>query len=190
MNPMTITGTPGRPRAARRPRSWRAIATVTAAAAALAIGVALPVAPAVASGRSATVTSSVAAPAVPKYYVALNSPENAKSPDKAVVGDTLTGKRLATVSPPKGVTFGGVTGAADDRTFVLDGRPEAKSKCARRLHFRPVSVPGRQRHAVLDGGRKGTRVRLRPVADQRHDRQGTEPDRPRTRPARGQQGHP
>ena len=39
-----------------------------------------------------------------------------------VVGDTLTGKRLATVSPPKGGTFGGVTAAGDDRTFVLDVR--------------------------------------------------------------------
>jgi hypothetical protein len=36
-----------------------------------------------------------------------------------VVGDTRTGKRLVTFKPPKGVTFGGVTGAADDRTFVV-----------------------------------------------------------------------
>jgi hypothetical protein len=37
-----------------------------------------------------------------------------------IVGETLTGKRLTTISPPAGSTFAGVTGAADDRTFVLD----------------------------------------------------------------------
>ena len=36
------------------------------------------------------------------------------------MGETLTGKRLATISPPAGSTFVGVTSAADDRTFVLD----------------------------------------------------------------------
>ena len=66
--------------------------------------------------------ASAAVPAVPRYYVALNNPHVATSRDQVVVGDTLTGKRLATVSPPKGGTFGGVTGAADDRTFVLDVR--------------------------------------------------------------------
>jgi len=130
MNPLTppfrgtTTGTSGtatQPRATRRPRSWFAAAAVTAAAA-LTFGVVLPAAATVASGRPAAAASAATAPAVPKYYVALDNPENAKSPDKVVVGDTLTGKRLATVSPPKGVTFGGVTGAADDRTFILDGR--------------------------------------------------------------------
>ena len=36
------------------------------------------------------------------------------------MGETLTGARLATITPPAGSTFAGVTGAADDRTFVLD----------------------------------------------------------------------
>jgi hypothetical protein len=40
--------------------------------------------------------------------------------DSVVVGETLTGSRLTTISPPAGSTFTGVTGAADDRTFVLD----------------------------------------------------------------------
>jgi hypothetical protein len=40
--------------------------------------------------------------------------------DSVIVGETLTGNRLATVNPPAGSTFVGVTGAADDRTFVLD----------------------------------------------------------------------
>jgi hypothetical protein len=37
-----------------------------------------------------------------------------------VVGETLTGKRLTTIKPLPGSTFAGVTGAADDGTFVLD----------------------------------------------------------------------
>ncbi len=37
-----------------------------------------------------------------------------------LVGDTLTGAKLATISPPKGATFYGVTAAANDRTFVVD----------------------------------------------------------------------
>ena len=36
------------------------------------------------------------------------------------MGDSSTGKVLATVKPPAHFTFAGVTGAADDRTFVLD----------------------------------------------------------------------
>ncbi len=39
-----------------------------------------------------------------------------------VVGDARTGQLLATLQPPKGGTFDGVTGAADDRTFILDVR--------------------------------------------------------------------
>jgi hypothetical protein len=39
-----------------------------------------------------------------------------------VVADMRTGKRLATISPPAHDAFGGVTAAADDRTFVLDVR--------------------------------------------------------------------
>jgi hypothetical protein len=37
-----------------------------------------------------------------------------------LVGDTLTGAKLAVIAPPKGADFYGVTGAADDRTFVVD----------------------------------------------------------------------
>src|SRR6202035_352722 len=113
---------------ARRRRLAIAAATATVVGAALAIGAGLPASASVASARPPAAQRSVAAqrsaavPAVPRYYVALNNPHVATSRDQVVVGDTLTGKRLATVSPPKGGTFGGVTGAADDRTFVLDVR--------------------------------------------------------------------
>ena len=90
-----------------------------------------------AASRS-TAPSSTAAPAdpeaLPGYFVAISDLEimgplpaagqsgvaQAPRPDSVVVGETLTGKRLATVTPPAGSTFVGVTGAADDRTFVLD----------------------------------------------------------------------
>lgn len=58
-------------------------------------------------------------PAVPAYYVALDNAPSQGSPDPVVVGDTFTGERLATVSPPARSTFVGLAGAADDRTFVL-----------------------------------------------------------------------
>jgi hypothetical protein len=114
------------------PRPWRAIvaATMTAAVvgAALAIGAGLPASASVASGRSATVARSAAVAVVPKYYVALSNPHVATSRDRVVVGDVLTGKPLLTVPPPKGGTFGGVTAAANDRTFVLDVRQFPWSK--------------------------------------------------------------
>jgi hypothetical protein len=49
-----------------------------------------------------------------------SGPAKAPQPDSVTVADTLTGQRLATITPPAGSTFVGVTGAADDRTFVLD----------------------------------------------------------------------
>jgi hypothetical protein len=55
---------------------------------------------------------------VPTYYVALSDPVG--TPQRAVIRATGTGKVLTTVTPPRpyrGFTF--VTGAADDRTFVL-----------------------------------------------------------------------
>lgn len=65
----------------------------------------------------------------PRYYVALDDPVGNAYSDplphaiqgrvNVVVGDARTGKTLATVSPPHGLTFAGVTGAADDRTFVV-----------------------------------------------------------------------
>jgi hypothetical protein len=55
-----------------------------------------------------------------KYHPGQSGPVKSPPPDSVVVGETLTGKRLGTISPPAGSTFAGVTGAADDRTFVLD----------------------------------------------------------------------
>ena len=90
-----------------------------------------------AASRSAgpAVTSAPVDPeALPGYFVAMkglevigpmppagqSGPAKPPRPDSVIVGETLTGRRLATISPPAGSTFAGVTGAADDRTFVLD----------------------------------------------------------------------
>jgi hypothetical protein len=67
--------------------------------------------------------------AVPSYYVAIqpgaDSPpslDDVYEVNQAVVGDARAGTVLATLKPPSGGTFDGVTGAAADRTFVLDVR--------------------------------------------------------------------
>jgi hypothetical protein len=85
------------------------------------------------SAQPAVTAAPVDPEALPRYFVALNGfeaspalspgqsgPAKAPKADSVIVGETLTGKRLATVIPPAGSTFAGVTGAADDRTFVLD----------------------------------------------------------------------
>lgn len=115
-----------------RARGWSMmVAPLTAAAVVAALAVGLT---AVRDARNAPSASSPAPPAVsaagamPRYYVALDNPSGKQFLDEPLtspadraglaVGDLRTGKRLATLGPPKGLTFGGVTGAADDSTFV------------------------------------------------------------------------
>jgi hypothetical protein len=129
-------------------RGWRLWGVPLAAAVAvIAVAISLvvikdlpngPVAPP--SGPPATVSG------VPPYYVTLYTPpqptptptatasgQSTAAPCPAgapgcppaaatelLVGDTLTGAKLATIAPPKGADFYGVTGAANDRTFVVD----------------------------------------------------------------------
>lgn len=63
-------------------------------------------------------TTSAAANQVPAYYAAITRAATADLYD-LTVGATATGKSLFTVKPPNGTSFGGVTAAADDRTFVV-----------------------------------------------------------------------
>ena len=72
---------------------------------------------------------------VPRYYMAF-VPADVKSyaesglinEDYAVVKDSITGRTLATVRPPRPyVTFTWVTGAEDDRTFVLGAQSTVAS---------------------------------------------------------------
>jgi hypothetical protein len=112
----------------RRP-GRRLLAGLAAAATVIAI--------AVAAALLATLPRSHSAPAnassVPRYYMTL-VPFNEQSFAKtgvfsygyAVVKDRITGRTVATVQPPRPyLGFLGVTGAADDRTFVLTATPTA-----------------------------------------------------------------
>lgn len=110
----------------RRGRTWL---TVAAAAIAVAVAVTLVAVRNAPAGRSTSPPAAAPASGVPEYYVALPPvPELgffSSAPD-AVVGDTLTGKRVATVPAPKGLGFGGVvTAADDDRTFALGVQPRS-----------------------------------------------------------------
>jgi hypothetical protein len=106
----------------RRPRRWRAVLVpLTAAVAVLAVAIVLVAVRNLDTSRPTrpATTALGATAAVPRYYLALTSVMS-PSPRKAVVGDSRTSRVLATISPPHGGSFSGVTAAADDRTFLLD----------------------------------------------------------------------
>jgi hypothetical protein len=113
-------------RAARpaRPRRWTLWAVPLAAAVAvIALAVSLVAIKDLPRGRvplkNGSVSPSMADP--PTYYVAPKSTcTRTCKTTSLVVGDTFTGTTLATLQPPHGTTFGVVSGAADDRTFVTD----------------------------------------------------------------------
>jgi hypothetical protein len=149
-------------RRARRPRTW--IAPVTAAAAVIALAISLVAIRDIPNGG--VVSPAAPAPvtaAVPRYYVtlytppqrptskpsvpcALNSPCSTPGTD-LLVGDTLTGTKVAIVKPPKGTSFSGVAAAADDRTFVVDAAvmdTEAQPRTWYLLRIAPgTSTPAR-----------------------------------------------
>lgn len=110
-------------RAITRPRGfrpWMAPAGAVAAVTALAISVllvkAMPNAPAAPAAHPA------APHGVPPYYMALPGADdfvNHPGAPAAVLAETVTGKRLATVRPSGNDKFISVSAAADDRTFVL-----------------------------------------------------------------------
>lgn len=109
-------------RAARVMGRW--LAPVAAAGAAVALLAACSGGSAQAAGQ--TTAKPPVQVSVPPYYVALvgSQPEYPMDPppaDVAVVRATTTGAVLARITPPWPYTFTSVTGAADDRTFVLYG---------------------------------------------------------------------
>ena len=110
----------------------RRIAPVAAVAAvmALTISVAIGGAGAAANAGAAVAGTPALASAVPKYYVALPGGDNfgnVPGSATAVVGDTITGKRLLTVRPSGQDKFVSVSAAADDTTFVLGGNPDPEA---------------------------------------------------------------
>ena len=119
VRPLALPDT--QPAARPRRRRWRWIAPMMAAAAVIAVALALVM---VRDARNASpVPPAPVSPArsggIPAYYVALNDASRQRAPHQVVVGNTFTGARLATISAPAHSAFSGVTGAADDRTFVV-----------------------------------------------------------------------
>jgi len=104
-----------------RPR-WTWLAPVTAAALVIVIAIALVI---VRMEQSAPVAPVIPAPpvptAIPRYYAVLEDANNDGNEARLVVGDSVTGKTLATFNAPAGASFEGTTisGAADDRTWVV-----------------------------------------------------------------------
>ncbi|HEY7265786.1 MAG TPA: hypothetical protein VH589_30405 [Trebonia sp.] len=113
-------GSGARPRRARRFRPW--IAPVAAAAAVIALAISLVLVRDIPNGRVVYRPGPAAvAGSVPRYYAATISVGRANG---VIVNDTFTGARLATVKPPPRRSFGYVTAAADDRTFVVEAGPD------------------------------------------------------------------
>jgi hypothetical protein len=110
-----------------RPRRWRSwAAPLTAAAVVVVLAIALVIVKDIPNGSAVPANRSTAAPgaaSVPRYFVALKQlAGDMNSPDQRndiVVGDSLTGKTLATLAPPARTAFESVSAAADDRTFVI-----------------------------------------------------------------------
>ena len=126
VRPLDLPAIPARPLRARRWVAWTAPVAAAAAVAALAVSLA-----AVRHAADAPVAPA-AVPAVsgmlPEYYAALDNPSGPitqilpgkhQTPVSLRVGDDRTGKVIATIPPPDGQTFAGLTAAADDRTFVV-----------------------------------------------------------------------
>jgi hypothetical protein len=165
---------PRRPglRTGARPGRWRswlgpagAVVTVVAVAVALVIVRDMP------SGRvapRATQTTPAAPAGVPEYYVAWMPADR----PSLMVGNTMTGARLSTVTSPSGVSLESVFGtAADDRTFVVTGdRPVGASAGVQWYLLRispgsrttarlvPLPIPVRQEPAGVALSPDGTRL--------------------------------
>ena len=115
-------GSGTQPRRARRLRPW--IVPVTAAAAVIALAISLVLVRDIPNGRVVSPPRPTpASGGVPRYYAALIPQGKGITWNEVIVNDTFTGARLATVKPPHGSTFGVVTAAADDRTFVVTAAP-------------------------------------------------------------------
>lgn len=120
------------PRPARsgwsRRQPW--LASLGAAALVLAVLVVPTILRAISTGSKA---AQVATSSVPPYYVAVGGNKeltgfNLNQRNHLVVGETLTGKTLASVTSPNSTTFVGVSAAADDRTFAILADPLGGAK--------------------------------------------------------------
>ena len=110
------------PRNGRARRRWSLLAPVAAAVTVVVVAVALVIIRDIPNGSVVPPgpTTSSGPGGIPRYYVALNQQATKTGAANALlVGDALTGKAIATFTPPAGTSFLSVSGAADDRTFVV-----------------------------------------------------------------------
>jgi hypothetical protein len=130
VRPLRLEPAPYRRAASARPRRallrWAWLAPVTAAALVIAVAIALATVRTQQNGPAvpALPQSSAARTTVPEYYALLYAPGGLTTnrrwnPDSVLIGDTVTGKTLATLAPATGTSFAAITAAADDRTFVV-----------------------------------------------------------------------
>jgi hypothetical protein len=134
----------------RRWGPW--LAPAAAAAAVIAVAVTLVAVRNAPAGRPATPPPAASASGAPEYYVALPPVPQLGFFDTArdaVVGDTFTGKRVATVPAPAGWGFAGVTAAGDDRTFVLSVEPSSNHMPVPTRWYVLRLTPGAARPATL-----------------------------------------
>ncbi|MGH3272045.1 MAG: hypothetical protein ACRDN1_23710, partial [Trebonia sp.] len=103
-------------------RSWQLWGVpLVAGVAVIALAISLVVIKDLPNGRvapPATRASSSTGDA-PEYYVMIGHSGDSEQAAGLLVGDTFTGKEVASIAPPQGGTFMAVTGAADDRAFVV-----------------------------------------------------------------------
>jgi hypothetical protein len=122
-----------RPAHARRARRWLSWgAPIAAAALVTAVALVLVMLRQAGGPQSGAAAPAVSA-SVPRYYAVLDHLGGApaagpasSTPLQVVVADDRTGHPLAVIPPSPGQTFSGVTGAADDRTFVLSSYQAAE----------------------------------------------------------------
>jgi hypothetical protein len=119
-----------RPGGAARPgrngrdhRPWSLLAPAAAAVTVVVVAIALVIIRGIPNGSVVPPVPSASATGpggVPRYYVALNQQATKTGAANALlVGDALTGKAIKTFTPPTGTSFQSVSGAADDRAFVV-----------------------------------------------------------------------
>jgi hypothetical protein len=94
---------------------------LAAGVAVIALAISLVVIKDLPNGRVASpaTTATPSTGDAPEYYVMLHQIGKSGQAVGLLVGDTFTGKEVATIAPPPGGTFMAVTGAANDRTFVV-----------------------------------------------------------------------
>lgn len=151
-----------RPGGAARPgrngrdhRRWALLAPVAAAVTVVVVAVALVIIRDIPNGSVVPPgpTTASGPGGIPRYYVALDQLGTKTGAANALlVGDALTGKAIATFTPPAGTSFQSVSGAADDQTFVvLDvARPSNSTDAGSAYRWYEVKLaPGTAHPATL-----------------------------------------